>query len=127
MVARRTPEPEFVDERSSADLELRDVVVLEDFVTAAVDAHPIALLDDAPLTGTGMTMAAGRVDRSTLGVVDQRPEERCRREVLDDARRKRCAVVERAAVAPDVDDELGDPPPGAAGEQPVEPSSHRAG
>jgi hypothetical protein len=105
-VARSTSRLQLVDDRASADLERRLVVVLEELGGTAVDATTRPFEDDAALPCRRMAMTTRRVDRSTLGVVDQRPEERRGGEAFDEASRHRRAVVEGAAVAAHVDHDL---------------------
>jgi hypothetical protein len=117
VVAVRAALPEFLDDRSTRLLEGRIVVAFEEVGRAAVDTAAVALVHDAALTNRRMTAPTRRIDRPALRVMDQRPQERRRCDPLDDGARNRCPVIERAAIAPHVDNDLGDHPGAATGHQ----------
>ncbi len=104
VVAVAAAEPELLDEGVLGDLEVGIVVVLEQLTSTAVDAYAVALLDQALLPSGGVAVSPRGVDRTPFGVVDQHAQERLRRKPLDDALGDRLAVIERAAVAPNVQD-----------------------
>ena len=112
---------QFLDERSPADGEVGDVVMVEQRGRATVDAAPVALVDDSLLPPGGMALAAGCVDGSPLGVVDEDADERLGRDALDQGSGDRCAVVERASVRSDVEDDFGDEPGALAAQERQEP------
>ena len=107
MVAVRASETKFVDDRSTALLPCRVVVVLEEVGRAAVDTAPIAFVYDTPLPSRWISVSARSIDRTTLRVVNQRPQEGGRRNADCDGLCHRGTVVHRAAVAAHVEYDLG--------------------
>ncbi len=118
-VAGYEAEFEFVGDGASGLLVRRVVVVFEELATAAVDALAVAFLDQALLSGGGMSAAVADIDRSGLG-----SWMRARRKAVGAKRSTRCrgwgAVVEGAAVASDVEYEFGGDLAGALREDGVE-------
>jgi hypothetical protein len=84
----------FFDERSAALFVVGIVVELEPVARSTIDAHAIALLHHPALTRGGMALPARRIDRPALRVMDQRPQERHRRDPFDHTPRDRRSVVE---------------------------------
>ena len=82
------------------------MVVVGEVCCAAVDAAPVSFVDDAPLPGGRVALTSGGVDGSSLGVVDQGPDESVGGDAFDDAAGDRGAVVQCVAVAPDMEDDL---------------------
>lgn len=117
LVAGGASQFELVDQRVTARLKGGDVVVFEEFGASAVAADLVAFLDDASLPRAGVALAARRVDRMVVGIVDQHPQERRWSDLLHDTARQWGAVVEAAPITADVDDDLGVGRPTAGGDQ----------
>ena len=110
----RTTSPELFDDRSLRLFVRRIVVALEEFRRTAVHTLPVALMHHSPLAGRWMTMPARRVDRAALCVMDEHSDERRGSDPFHDGAGDRCSIVERAAVAAHVKNNLGHNP-GATG------------
>jgi hypothetical protein len=104
----RAAHRELVDNGVSGLLEVGIVVVAQQVGTAAIDTASVAFTHDAFLPSRGMSLLARRVDRPTLAIVDQCSHERVGHELLDDAAGDGSAVIERAAIAANVQHNLGE-------------------
>ena len=83
LVAGGAAELQLFDDGVAGLGEVGDVVVLEQGRGAAVDAGAVALLHHSLLSGARVAALGAGVDRAVVGVVDQRPDERLRRNPLD--------------------------------------------
>ena len=89
-------------------LKPRVVIVLEEFGRTAVDTgRRVAFVYDTSLATCWVAMTTRCVDRTTLRVVDENPQERRGRDPLDDTSCDRRTVVEGASVAAHVQDDFG--------------------
>ncbi len=119
-VAGCAAEFEFDGDGSTGVFVGRVVVVFEELFSAAADACSVSFFDQAFLAGGGVSSAVADVDRLVVGVVDQGSEERVGSDAFDDGVGDRGAVVEGAAVAPDVENEFGGDGSGPVGEEGAE-------